>query len=297
MPENNFINSILGTGDDEMEAIQKQDKLIKEYKKPSENLQIYIPTFGRLDKQITLDSIPDNLLSQTWLVVRPCEYESFKEKNYTCNILKLSNEVNNFMCTRREIIQHATNSCFIMLDDDLVFFRRISCSDWKLRKIEDQELSELFYEIEQQLIKGNPYVGVASREGFNHLPMNLNLVRGKRMTRIHAFNMPRLLELNATPDSDFEALEDFEVQLRFITEYKITPIMLLDWAHNQSGSNSTGGCSTYRTMLHQEHWAKQLAAKYPDFVKLVKKKTKTAWNGQERTDVVISWQKAYNQHF
>jgi len=46
-------------------------------------------------------------------------------------------------------------------------------------------------------------------------------------------------------------------------------------------------------MEAQDRAARALKERFPDFVTLVKKKTKTAWEGQERTDVIIQWKKAY----
>lgn len=294
MPKNNFINSILGTGDDEMEAIQKQDTLIKEYKKPNKDLQIFIPTYKRSKLQHTLYEIPQNLRSQTFLVIRPEEKEEFKSLNYDCNLHVLNSGVSNIRETRDEIFKIAVDR-HVVLDDDLTFFKRKQHGDWHLRKMNDEmELNEFFYDLEQQLFM-DPYVGVASREGFNQLPTNRELSLGKRMTRVHGYSKYLLKQEGVHELSSFELMEDFEFQLNLITQ-GIDPVMLLNWAHNQRGSGTTGGCSDYRTLEKQEYWAEQLAAKYPDFVKLVKKKTKTAWNGQERTDVVISWQKAYKQH-
>ena len=54
-----------------------------------------------------------------------------------------------------------------------------------------------------------------------------------------------------------------------------------------------GGCSTYRTMELQGAAAEKLAAKHHPFVKVVIKKTKTAWGGAERKDVIVQWKKAY----
>lgn len=262
-------------------------------REPSKDLQIFIPTYGRIDKQITLQSIPCNLRPQTWLVVRPSEYDLFLKANYDCNIYVLDESVSNIKETRNEIYKKAGNK-HVVLDDDLVFFRRIATGDWRLRKIETWELNLMFYAIEQ-LLDETPYVGVASREGFNQLPTDLRYTKGKRMTRVHAYSGKLLKDNNIAFDSEFDLMEDFEFQLRLITS-GVTPLMLLNWAHNQSGSNTTGGCSSFRTLELQAYWANKLAEKYPDYVKTVEKTTKTAWGGQTRTDVQVAWEKAYKNN-
>ena len=59
-------------------------------------------------------------------------------------------------------------------------------------------------------------------------------------------------------------------------------------------SNADGGCSSYRSLELQEKTSNKLKDKFPEFVTVVKKKTKTGWNNiGERVDVRIRWQKAY----
>jgi hypothetical protein len=62
---------------------------------------------------------------------------------------------------------------------------------------------------------------------------------------------------------------------------------------NQAGSNLAGGCSTYRTMESQSKAAHALKERFPEFVNIVQKQTKTAWGGQAREDVIIQWKAAY----
>ena len=70
-------------------------------------------------------------------------------------------------------------------------------------------------------------------------------------------------------------------------------VCLNEWVHNQGGSGSAGGCSTYRTPEIQAEAAHKLHEHHRPFVKVVKKTTKTAWGGGERTDVIVQWKKAY----
>jgi hypothetical protein len=86
-------------------------------------------------------------------------------------------------------------------------------------------------------------------------------------------------------------MEDFHVSLSLLT--KGLPNMSINWmVQNQNGSNLAGGCSSYRTPERHAESALALKRRFPDFVNVVTKKTKTAWGGQERIDVIIQWKKA-----
>jgi hypothetical protein len=72
--------------------------------------------------------------------------------------------------------------------------------------------------------------------------------------------------------------------------------ILLDYVWNQPGSNTEGGCSSYRTAKLQAKYAHRLADLHPDSVKVVEKKVRgaTSWEGMKtRTDVRIDWHKTW----
>jgi hypothetical protein len=46
-------------------------------------------------------------------------------------------------------------------------------------------------------------------------------------------------------------------------------------------------------MESQSKAAHALKERFPEFVNMVQKQTKTAWGGQARTDVIIQWKAAY----
>lgn len=52
-------------------------------------------------------------------------------------------------------------------------------------------------------------------------------------------------------------------------------------------------CKHKASNRRQAAAAHQLHSLHPDFVKVVKKTTKGAWGGGERTDVTVAWKKAY----
>jgi len=89
-----------------------------------------------------------------------------------------------------------------------------------------------------------------------------------------------------------DVMNDFGVVLELLT--RGYPVININWiVQNQHGSDTSGGCSTYRTSEVQTAAAQALHDRFPAFVKIVQKETKTAWGGKPRTDVIIYWKKAY----
>ena len=89
--------------------------------------KIYIPTFRRVDEQITLNSIPPGKYQENViLVVQEQELSQhkkarpeFNEDNY----LVVGNDIG-IAETRRQIIYHAGETRFFIFDDDVEFHRR-----------------------------------------------------------------------------------------------------------------------------------------------------------------------------
>ena len=88
--------------------------------------KIYIPTFKRVDKQITLNSIPDKYKNDVILVVQEQELSQhkkarpeFNEDNY----LVVGNDIG-IAETRKQIISDAGKTRFFIFDDDVEFYRR-----------------------------------------------------------------------------------------------------------------------------------------------------------------------------
>jgi hypothetical protein len=138
----------------------------------------------------------------------------------------------------------------------------------------------------------HPHVGVATREGAN---IDTSLWKfNTRLLRILAYDAAVLRQLGIRFDR-LEVMEDFDVALQLLRAGQSNAC--INWiTHNQKSSNAPGGCSTYRTMEVQARAAHGLKALHPNFVKVVEKETKTAWNGQVRTDVIIYWKKAYQSY-
>ena len=87
-------------------------------------MKIYIPTLGRVDNQMTYDNIPKSIQSNTYFVIQPKEELLFKELWPDSNILVLPEDDYGILNTRKWIVETAGESKYMMIDDDIVFWKR-----------------------------------------------------------------------------------------------------------------------------------------------------------------------------
>lgn len=252
-----------------------------------DTLTIYIPSRGRLLEQPSFKALSAaNIPVQ--IVVPPAELVGYASRWGAHNVLPCP--VDGIANTRQWIMEHSPTDLVCMVDDDLEFFHRKEDDRAKLRPITDVELRRAFTELEQLLRDpGTAHAGLACREGANRCTDSH--IWNTRILRVLAYDRSKLMREHIA-FGRMQVMEDFDVALRLLRAGYQNVVRNM-YAHNQGGSGSAGGCSTYRTMEVQAQAARQLASLHPTFVKIVEKTTKAAWGGGTRTDVQISWKKAY----
>lgn len=254
-------------------------------------MDILIPTLGRAHRQVTLTNLPEEFRKKAYLVVQHNDWEAnWKKYNrHDCHKFVLPPEITTIAQTRKFLMECGEfDNKFITLDDDLVFAARREDALHKFRPMKDQDFQQMFSNIEAALDL-HPLVGVSHREGANR-NTNYELPYG-RMMRVWGINRDILLSHRPSLGR-IELMEDFDLILQLLRKGVRNPILNM-WVHNQGGSDVSGGCSTYRTPELQTECANRLAELHPGFVKVVEKETKISWGGGKRTDVTVSWKKAY----
>lgn len=254
-------------------------------------MDIAIPSRGRANDQPTLRALVHAGL-HCHLVVGSSDFSSYeKYEGEYVKVIATPPEIAGIGPTRQWIVENLGDSDHIcMCDDDLAFFKRRSDERQLLRDISAEELRYGFDSMSRWL-EDYALVGFASREGANR---NIDpVVFNTRILRVLGYNR-RMLELANARFDDIEFMEDFHVALRLL-ENGHTNVILNEYAHNQRGSNASGGCSIYRSPEAQADAANCLRDMHPNSVKVVEKTTKTAWGGGTRTDVIVQWKRAYEQ--
>jgi hypothetical protein len=263
------------------------------------SFQIYIPSAGRPERQITLSKIPEYWLNNTTLVVPEGQRKKYRRAlTRPVNIVEC--DAANIGETRQWIIDTTDADYVLMMDDDLYFYHRKE--KYKIGLVGNSEednalmIDRLFKSMDDL---GFVHVGVAPRT-----EASFYLCAYKCCTRInnvHGYNVAEMRRLGKNYGARFDRLkvmEDFHVTLTLLKNGYPNKV-LLDYVWNQPGSNTDGGCSTYRTPEAQAKAAHKLASLHPDYVKVVEKKVvgKTSWAGMKtRTDVRIQWHKIYEDH-
>lgn len=250
-------------------------------------MQIFIPTYGRADRQHTYKHLPKALQKHTTLVVQHRERKLYSDYEH----LVLPPRIETISPARQWIMNYAKRQGIrkvCMLDDDLRFDYRRMDERGKFYVADDQQIKALFKEIKKCLAH-YAHVGVLAREGGNRVLTSTT--ECTRMMRVLAYDV----EVFHKEKIKFDRLplqEDFDVTLQLLRK-GFPNLVLCEWVQGQGTSNADGGCSHFRTIeMHNEN-AKNLHLLHPDFVKIVRKQTKGAWNGQPRLDVAVQWKKAY----
>jgi hypothetical protein len=255
-------------------------------------MQIYIPTFGRVEQRVTYRSLPAEL--RPVLVAYKDEARQYRELG--CNVLEVPPGVKGIAAKRHWLVHEGHNikeygPNIIMLDDDLRWYERRKDEPDKFQPATPASLKLMFKEVEKMLNR-HVHGAIAAREQANRCTAKYRF--NTRPLRALAYDVAMMRKLGI-PFNRLPFMEDFDVTLQLLRA-GYGNFIVNDWVHNQSGSGATGGCSASRTPEKQAACAIKLAKLHPGFVKVVQKSTKTAWaeSGMTtRTDVVIQWKRAF----
>lgn len=253
-------------------------------------MNIIIPSYDRINSQTTIANLPEHLKQYTTLLLQERDYEkNYMDANFFNGVAinVLPPEIQTVGPTRQWIVDNWQAEKVIILDDDLVFATRRKDDLGKFVPSTHGNTTEMLNAMYGAL-EEYAMVGVCPREGGNRKtgPTDENT----RLTRVVGLRLDVIRKNNFRYDR-LPVMEDFDLTLQMLRGgYK--NLCLNRWVHNQGGSNTAGGCSSYRTLGVQAVAAHGLAALHPAFVKPVQKQTKTAWGGKERTDVIIQWKQA-----
>jgi len=191
---------------------------------------------------------------------------------------------------RRWIGEHAARQgepYFLMLDDDVQFYRRRENSVYLRNADQPGDMEECLARVEEFLKAGYAAVGISPREGNNRI--EAPYAENTRLIRALAFHTEPFL---ACEHQRVQVMEDFDILLQLLRSGRPNA-NIYEFAQGQKSTNAPGGCSTYRTHQLHEKSAHRLAELHPSFVKLREKRNKTGGDFGTRTEVTIQWKKAY----
>ena len=257
-------------------------------------LDIYIVSRGRPNRCLTLGNLKD--LSpygyKIKLVVHQSEADLYAQVAKMHNAELMPLEYNGIADKRRQIAQQAGEK-FVMLDDDMKFFRLVAPDDWHLRQIKQGEQKNIFNLLEQKLDE-YAHVSVCAREGHNR-----NIEKAQAQGKLYMENTRymrvlgyRKKEYMECEHNRIEFMEDFDINLQLLRK-GYPSFVTLEFAQNQPTMQSEGGCSLQRTHETQARAAEKLKELHPDFVDVVLKENKYGNEFKKRKEVRVKWKEAF----
>lgn len=253
---------------------------------------IYIPTYGRLDKQTTLLKLLPLDQKQVILVVRKEEYLKASRlwgAGIDCVIEQTGAGVAN---ARQTALDHCTDSVLIFLDDDLAIDKRVP--DWnmadnaKCKVCSPDQIHDALLWLQTNCHETYPAVGLTAKGNNNTIEERWQ-VENSRIMRSFAVHKPTLIKHNIRFD-EFYYWEDFHVALSLLElGYK----NLINVAiRTDSLTNASGG--VVRHPANMQFVAEAFQKRHPT-VSLKKKKMIDPENGGtiEVPDMTVYWKKAF----
>jgi len=263
-------------------------------------MRIYIPTRGRLDKQITLRSIPDSLRPITWLMCREDEADALRDR-YGVNVATVPARPKYRIAQKRQAIMvHAARDGVervLMLDDDFVFLKKGLKKDPAAKTPYSMynQTGDDFFDMVADVAEALRDYAVVTCAERNRCHTYVPDKKGRAYnTRVNGFIAcrPSIILNEGFRWDELDIMEDFNMMLN-LYRAGYESAVLCDWIWGQRGvSGAAGGCSTYRDQAVQAKAVNALKALHEDFVRVVEKETKGGWFGGKRLDCQMYWKKA-----
>lgn len=254
---------------------------------------IVIPTLGRMDKQVTYNSLIEKYKAIVSFVVQDHEYDEMNSR-YPGKVLRLPIEINRIAATREWIAEYFKNTRHFVFDDDLNFIVKEpnpnEGTKWIKRVFTDQDFEDAFNLCDQWMDEGIVYGGFLPTWMIPDIKQWPVRECQRVMTNVFydGSKLPDDIEWCRVP-----AAEDFDVNLQMLTrgfKNRISAKYMVEC----SETNAAGGCSTWRTLEIHNDSQKQLAELWPAFVKLSEKTVLSGpWKGQVKYTTTIQHKKAY----
>lgn len=261
-------------------------------------MKIAIATTGRPERQKALAQIPAKYHDRLLVFTKACEAGELK-KNVpaTTAVVCLPDETDGVADTRQKVIDYLPLGKVWMIDDLCSFKKRHRRGTGYTYSPLAQGDFDLLYERIESLLDNHLQVGVSPHNGNNRFTEDTAFncraysTYGLRTDWMKQYAI-RFDEMYSK-DNECKFMEDFYVTLRALTS-GFTNALVCDFCF-QYQHNSRGGNSTNRTLGRHNKSAAMLAAMFPGFVKLVRKKGEWGSRGSEmqgRTEVRVQWKKA-----
>lgn len=227
-------------------------------------LTVYIPSKGRSDRQITADQLRAAGVSFTFI----CSADDTKAH---LNAYALSGsslltaKVKSISEKRQWILGNIIRGPkIVMLDDDLVFYARIS--DAKFVRASPKQLQAMFLWLDKALDK-HAHAGIVDKFMSQATPRGD--VRARRYNAVLAYNLG--LWPKPRPKFRIPVSEEHDVHLQLAAR-GLAPIISTEWSKATS-YYSAGGCADERSAKSEARGHRRFAELWPGIVSVIPHKS------------------------
>jgi hypothetical protein len=250
-------------------------------------MRIIIPTRGRTNAQITLESLPGEWRKRTTIVCPKIEAFKLSFLYERVEVVPQPDPDMTIAKKRKWIMEEWSRRGYekiLMLDDDLCFATRISESDRRLRPIHGDELGAEIRRLEAKLGPEFPHVGFGPRQG-NHLK-EAGWQTPSRMVFSLGYFLP--IVFKECELGRIETREDMDVTLQLLRKGYPNAVWQTT-VNDQRKYDAPGGCTNERTTERSNADAHELVSLHPGYVSVVAKAYKVS---VPRIEVRCQWRKA-----
>jgi len=248
-------------------------------------MRIIIPTRGRVNYQLTLQSLSGELRKRTTIVCPKTERLRLACLDDDIEVVAQPDPDWKIAQKRKWIMEEwSRRGCekILMLDDDLSFWTRISESNTGLRPISGDELGAEIQRLADKLGPEYPHVGFGPRQGNDKVESGWKTPA--RMMCSLAYYLPIVVECEL---GRIETREDFDLTLQLLRKGYRNAVWHTT-VHDQK-YDAPGGCSPWRTPESSKADAYELARLHPGYVSVVERAYEAS---VPRKEEICQWQKA-----
>ena len=252
--------------------------------------KIYIPTLGRVNKQITYNNLPDFLKKKTVLVIQPKEKNLHGDKQ---TLILPDNDIG--ICkTRKFLYEYANNKKerYGVFDDDLTFLKRRPKGNRPVKvEMSNEDWKELIDRTNKMFDEGISFsalrVGVLPPSSFGR---GIDYAKNTAAFTAYFFNgqvLPKSSEL----DWSIEIGEDLHLVLQLFKFGHSNTVWDKFVFHQKEYAD--GGCNSYRTSKIINECHQKLIDTHSKYVSESKRIKAKEFNNDEILKLKVNWYKAH----
>ena len=258
---------------------------------------IFIPTYGRVDKQVTYDHLPKKWQKRSILLTNAEETKILSDRGYPAQFCEAQGHIG----AVRQWIKDNAKGKYAVFDDDLIEFvytaRPSERSKYRLvnTPINGPRLEPGFEDhfdrmMDEMSAHLDDVVACCAQTTWIP-PFEEDYKEPFRMSGNHFFNADTLPK-DIVNFQVSGCAEDFYYVLQLCTNGY--PVRVHQrWRVRPANTAEAGGCDTYRTIDIHNEAMEQLARDYPEYVRLKEKVAKVGeWGGKPKLAANIQWKKA-----